>query len=600
MAESSGQAQNQSSEETDRALSLVHEGWNHLQLQRPLAAWASWQRALRLVPEFPQAKEALARLESASDLPVAARLEHRFQAPADPERRSRWDALIRGGDLEDLARAADLFAALSIDDPSDAAAWFNRALCLAWIGHNGEAISCLDHVVRLRASDDLEKGVAAWTLAEVLRQGAGAETLADDLRFAWVIPWSDGDTPRLINACPTLQKKPSPRDPVSGTSQFPDTQVYEWLDRPMPEPASWLSLADVPRVLATVILTPRSIRLSSPDPTTLEQVREPLLRAIGDFGREIGREAAPLPLSLTDAAVWSYRRPEGLDAETEGRLAREAVEHYYEDLWIHLPRHGLGNLSPLQASRAAKAGDLVALTRLLAVVRMREQLGARPRTAVLYQGYPFDRLRRRLGLELETPASVDLEDPACMSEDELDRLALDQLSLPSLAEAYLSAAAMANDERTARFATFVVNTPDMESSRVLNPDLFAVLVREALRVDNPEAALQWLERARPTQDGRDRQTYDIWKAEIHSRTGDPDAALAQYQALCGDLESEAGLDTAQILDAAEDLLVNGHGEHAGPLLELAQSRAEHEGNPLNIERARRLAGDETTDYTAHP
>lgn len=573
---------------------MVHEGWNHLQLQRPLAAWAAWQRALRIIPEFPQAREALSCLESASDLPVAARVEHRFQAPDQPEKRSRWDRLIQAGDLEDLEKAADLFGSLSIEDPADAAAWFNRALCLAWSGRNGEAISCLDRVVRLRSADNPEKAIAAWTLAEVLRQGAGAETLADDLRYAWVLTWSDSDTLRLLGACPTLQKKASPQDPVSGAPQFPNAQVYEWLDRPMPEPVSWLTLSDVPRLLATVIITPQSLRLSSPDPLALERVREPLLQAIGDPGREILREAAPLPLPLADAAVWTFRRPEALDDETEGRLAREAVEHFYEDFWIHLPRHGLGDLSPLQASRAAKAGDPIALIQLTAVVRLREQMGARPRTASLYQGYPFDRLRHRLGLELDNPASVDPEDTACMSEDQLDHLELDHLTLPGLAEAFLSAAALGDDRRTARIAAQLVKTPGMDSSSVVNPDLFAVLVREAIRVDNPRDALQWLERGRETHGGRDRRTYEIWNAEIHARTGDPDVALAQYQTML----SEGGLETSQILDAAEDLLVNGHAEHAGPLLELATERADREGNPINIERAQRLSREEMPEASA--
>src|SRR5882762_5047000 len=94
------------------ALQLVHEGWNHLQLQRPLASWASWQRALRVVPGFPAAVEALSRLETANDLPAAARSVQRFRAPGNAERRSRWDSRIRGRDLEDLGEAADLFASL--------------------------------------------------------------------------------------------------------------------------------------------------------------------------------------------------------------------------------------------------------------------------------------------------------------------------------------------------------------------------------------------------------------------------------------------------------------------------------------------------------
>ena len=61
----------------------------------------------------------------------------------------------------------------------------------------------------------------------------------------------------------------------------------------------------------------------------------------------------------------------------------------------------------LEASR----GDAVARAKLTAVVRLREQLGNRPSALLLYQGYPFDRLRRRLGLELVYPGAVDLAGP---------------------------------------------------------------------------------------------------------------------------------------------------------------------------------------------
>ena len=57
----------------DATLALVHEGWNHLMSQRPLAAWGTWQRALRIDPESAAARQALETLASASDLPLAAR-----------------------------------------------------------------------------------------------------------------------------------------------------------------------------------------------------------------------------------------------------------------------------------------------------------------------------------------------------------------------------------------------------------------------------------------------------------------------------------------------------------------------------------------------
>ena len=90
--------------------------------------------------------------------------------------------------------------------------------------------------------------------------------------------------------------------------------------------------------------------------------------------------------------------PGGLEPSRADDLQREWVEHYYEDLWIHRPRQGLGGLSPLAAAEASQRGDAVVRAKLAAVVDFREQLGRRPSALRLYHGYPFDRLRRRLGL----------------------------------------------------------------------------------------------------------------------------------------------------------------------------------------------------------
>src|SRR5262245_41257297 len=118
------------------ALALVHRGWDHLKLQRPLAAWACWQRALRIAPDDPAASQALDRLATADDLPAAARAVYRFRAPTNTARRARWDERFRGRDLQDLDIAAGAFRDLAEADPTDSAAWYNRALCLSWNGLN--------------------------------------------------------------------------------------------------------------------------------------------------------------------------------------------------------------------------------------------------------------------------------------------------------------------------------------------------------------------------------------------------------------------------------------------------------------------------------
>ena len=195
----------------DSSTALIHEGWNHLTSQRPLAAWGSWQRVLRADPDSRAAQQALATLESAADLPLAARASYRFRQPVEPARRSAWDARMRDQADHELDSTADVFGRLAAEDPTDSAAWYNRALCLAWMGKNVEAIGCLDRVVGLEAERGFDLAVDAWTLAEVLRQGGGAEALADDLRFACTIAWNPGDTPWLLDEFPEIQRIAVPR-----------------------------------------------------------------------------------------------------------------------------------------------------------------------------------------------------------------------------------------------------------------------------------------------------------------------------------------------------------------------------------------------------
>ncbi len=114
---------------------------------------------------------------------------------------------MSGWNPEDLSVAADLFGKLVDDDPTDSAAWpSNRALCLTWSGTESRGDPPVWNIAssasRLSAFDG---AVDAWSLAEVLRQGGGAETLANiELRFACTIPWDPGDTSRLLDEFPEI------------------------------------------------------------------------------------------------------------------------------------------------------------------------------------------------------------------------------------------------------------------------------------------------------------------------------------------------------------------------------------------------------------
>ncbi len=562
---------------------LVKEGWNHLHLQRPLAAWATWQRALRLDPGNAEVTDALERLANAGDLPAASRAVYRFQAPKSPEKREAWDQHLREtGNLDDLDAALQAFQSLIEVDATDVDAWLNCVLCLAWIGRNPEAIKALERVVPLLASSDPARAADSWALGEVLRLGAGAETLADDFRYSWTLPWADGlgSIGEFVNRWPNLFPAAIPRIP--DTEQIAQTKVFEWLDRP-----AWASSsptprrADVlPRIVAAVIQMPRSLRVSSPDPTSLALIEhDPKYHEVVRLLALARREKTPLSLARADAGLATFKLPPGLDQEARAELSRSVVETYYETHWIHLPRQGLDGKSPLDASRAGGRGDTVARAKLAGVIRFREQLGTRPNVTAVYHGYPFDRLRRRLGLieSNENPGSLDPADVTCMSEAELDGLELPNLDDATLVEAFQSAVAFQDDARLVRFAKVLAGR-SLENAGVDLRSVFAPLVRSAMKADDPDVALEWIDRAIALRtDSEVRRTFMTWSAEVLARTGKPEAALRAYQALLADSSPAALASVAR--DGAETLRDNGHDAEADALIALTSPHANRESTP---------------------
>jgi tetratricopeptide (TPR) repeat protein len=571
--------------DTDPILALVHEGWEHLKRQRPLAAWASWRRALRLESEQPAATHALHVLVNAGDLPLAARAEYRFLPPANEERRARWDARFRGRDLDQLAVAAEAFASLAEDDPSDTQARFNQGVCLAWLGRNAESVAALDLAVRAMAEPEPELAVDAWTLAEVLRQGGGAEPLADDLNHVVTLTWTPGDDPAgFLDERPDVRAIDNPIDPVTGRPELSEARLYEWLDGDQQSDG-------LRKVRATVVRLPGTVRLSGTDPVLLEEAFAEVGRITAGRVASVRRQATPLPLAFLDAAVWAIRMPPGLDDEARSRLNRLAVERYYEVVWIGRPRRGLDGRTPLEAGRLAAEGNVVAKVKLVAVVRLREQLGMRPTTASLYQGYPFDRLRRRLGLSPTDPEAIDPLDATSMSGPELDKLDPEALDDYNLADAYESAAALGDDARTARFATVLAARDPSSLARLDLRALFATLVRAELAGGSTEGATARLDRAqavdRELNGGRDRKTYETWRAEVYVRVGQPEQAVSVYRELVQDPP-----DPALALDAAETLVDAGFEPEARAMAQQALDLAEPVGDIEVIELAKQfLLGD---------
>src|SRR5205807_1267750 len=141
------------------------------------------------------------------------------------------------------------------------------------------------------------------------------------------------------------------------------------------------------------------------------------------------------------------------------------------------------------------------------------QLASRPKMTCLYVSYPFDRLRRRLGLPALDVESVNAADDSCKGPRELDQLDPPRLDGPALAAAAASAQGLGDDRRTARFAAELFRRAPESLAAYQAPKLLGALLRQALNEEgDAEAALDWLDRAEQVDSGRNLRTYQTWRA----------------------------------------------------------------------------------------
>ena len=367
--------------------------------------------------------------------------------------------------------------------------------------------------------------------------GAGAEALADDFRYAWVVDGSrrPGLAADLVGRWPDLvpvemppTRSPAPRRSTragssnGSTARPPPGSVPDRRRRPAPRArhghphARRCSGSPAPTRPGFAVLDDPAFAEVAPRPRRRPPREDARCRSPGPTPRS-ARSASPRGLDDADEGVADPRRSSSTTSKTSGSTS---------------PASRSAASRPLEAGRGPRRGATwSARAKLAAVVRYREQLGARPTHAAVYQGYPFDRLRRRLGLlDADESVAVDADDVSCMSERELDALDPDALDDHRLADAFTSAAALRDDARTARFAALLARPrargpAPARPGRGLRPAGPRVApARRPRRGPRLARARRWPARTAPP-----RRTFTVWSAEILARTGRPDAALARYQ-----------------------------------------------------------------------
>lgn len=174
-----------------------------MKLNRPVAARAAGQLALKADPNNVQLRESLDGVFSAQNpnLPEAAKKQYAFQ-PTRKVRPEVWPQALARANNSKLNDVQHAFAELAKADPEDPNVWYNLALTDAWLGDNGRAVEALEKVVALES--DESRAAEAWTLAEVLRVGQGMEDQADYVEHSIMVPLRDPQS--FVNGLSQLEK----------------------------------------------------------------------------------------------------------------------------------------------------------------------------------------------------------------------------------------------------------------------------------------------------------------------------------------------------------------------------------------------------------
>jgi tetratricopeptide (TPR) repeat protein len=121
-----------------------------------------------------------------------------------------------------------------------------------------------------------------------------------------------------------------------------------------------------------------------------------------------------------------------------------------------------------------------------------------------------------------------------MGAAELGGLRPEDLSTDELARAYQAAHKLDAQELAAHFAQALVARPAQEGQADRWP-WYSFLIQKAVRDGDPDAALNHVDEGEKADcehnGGKRRDDYELWRAQVHARRGEPEAAEDVFRRL---------------------------------------------------------------------
>lgn len=529
----------------------------HLQ-RKPLATWAAWQRAHKLMPEHEDINQGLERLRGDSQIPHFLKGGGALKQPDEfsvfnEDRRKRWDecfAKEADWQLDDMAEA---FEFLSNDDPSDAAALYNLGIVNAWLGRNVAAIEALMRYVDVET--DPEAAANAADVAMLLRIGEDCGNLADGFNYAQIFQVVD---PEGFST----QMRASKRMLLTAAGE---EKVVYWTNRDMDEPTAANLLTKPLRMLSQLQFYANFAIATAYSEEDIEEFQSAFVAEFGKMVEVATRNRRPVSPQHLDFEPMTYMPPKGQKADESLKFLTTKHQQYFEEKWIHMKLPSLRGLAPIDATQ--RPADRA---RLEGGIRFRERV----RNAK-FKYYDFDRLRNKLGIEVKRLADDDIKvrDISTLPVAELVKLTPSELTDDELLIAYRSANSLDAPRTALQFGEEMIGRESLAGKMDIAA-VFKRIVADRIEHNYKTGLLELLGKAvafdKKHYGGEHLAEFRMLEGRARLLEGDADGACKLFQEIADKESSNLGL----LASVVEKLLSAGVYKKAHEFAKLGLSRAE--------------------------
>ncbi|HEV3120364.1 MAG TPA: tetratricopeptide repeat protein [Isosphaeraceae bacterium] len=463
----------------------------------------------------PQGQSLLQVIRQNAGLPPWFRNLHRLSPPPaglDPKRQARFEQACQRAREGHWGPASGAFETLSAEGAGSVADR-NLGLCRLWLtDHAGAAQALRRYVAKAGPTTDAIDLEALcqqiWPVAK------------DDVVERVQLIWPLRDRLAFLN---TLRQADNVsfigRAPINPDEEnAPEVDYYALLDRPVLRRSSDLQVADIPRIVAHILLGQEIVALEAFDDERLGGVSERFTQMAGASIPPAHPRTKVLDTAVRASVPFQeeWLLPEGANPKERERLNLEKNRQLLLEVWPSIPQTYLAGRTPLQALQSGKDLDRTAVRGAVWRMEQTSRLAPDDRT--------FDQLRDKLGLEREPEVNPDGLDLDALPPTRLHLVPAERLADLTLVELYRSAKRALNTPASTRAARALSERPGLFHKLVEPSTVFADLTYDAIARDARDEAFATIQRGReaePELRGKAAAFWDMVEIQARSAFEEP-------------------------------------------------------------------------------